>query len=108
MYFYNPTDRDPKELIPGINARTFWGEKMLLAVVNLDPNTHMPRHSHPHEQVGTLIQGQMELVIGDEKRVLQPGDIYVIPGGVEHEANTFNEAVKVIDVFSPAREEYKY
>ncbi len=108
MTFYNPSERNPKELVPGINARTFWGENMLIAVVDLDPDTHMPRHSHPHEQLGTVIQGQMELSIGNEKRLLQPGDVYVIPGGVEHEAQTFAEAVRVIDVFSPVREEYKY
>ncbi|MBL7164074.1 MAG: cupin domain-containing protein [Anaerolineales bacterium] len=108
MTFYNPNQRQPKELVPGINARTFWGEKMLLAVVDLDPNSHLPLHSHPHEQVGTVIQGQMEMTIDDETRLLQPGDVYVIPGGVEHEARTFDEPVKVVDIFSPVRDEYKY
>jgi len=108
MYFYNPKERQPKELVPGINARTFWGENMLIAVVDLDPNSHLPRHSHPHEQVGTVIQGQMKLTVDDETRTLQPGDVYVIPGGVEHEAYTLDEAVKIIDVFSPVREEYKF
>lgn len=108
MPFFDPKERQSKELLPGIHARTFWGEQMLLAVFDLDPHTHLPRHSHPHEQLGTVIQGQMELTIGDESRLLQPGDVYIIPGGVEHEALTFDEAVKVIDVFSPVREEYKY
>ena len=108
MYFYDPIQRDPKELVPGINARTFWGEKMLLAVVDLDPNTHLPRHSHPHEQVGSVIEGQMEMTIDAEIRLLKPGDVYIIPGGVEHEARTFAKAVKVIDIFSPVRKEYKY
>ena len=35
MYFHNPKDREAKELVPGINAKTFWGEKMLAAVVDL-------------------------------------------------------------------------
>jgi len=108
MTFYDPKEREPKELVPGINARTFWGEKMLIAVVDLDPNSHLPLHSHPHEQVGTVIQGQMKLVVEGESRLLKPGDVYVIPGGIEHEAFTFDEAVKVIDVFSPVREEYKF
>ncbi|MBM3144710.1 MAG: cupin domain-containing protein [Chloroflexi bacterium] len=108
MYFYDPSERPSKVLAPGIHARTFWGKKMLIAAVDLDPNTRLPRHSHPHEQLGNVIQGQMELTIGEETRLLQPGDVYIIPGGVEHEAHTFDEAVKVIDVFSPAREEYKY
>jgi len=50
MYYYNPEEREAKELVPGINAKTFWAEKMLAAVVDLDPNVQLPRHSHPHEQ----------------------------------------------------------
>lgn len=108
MTFYNPTQRQAKELVPGIHARTFWGEEMLIAVVDLDPDTHMPSHSHPHEQIGHVVTGRMEMTIGNEKRMLQPGDVYVIPGDTEHEAQTFDDPVRVIDVFSPVREEYKY
>ena len=107
-YYYNPKDRTAKELVPGINAKTFWGEQMLAAVVDLDPNANLPRHSHPHEQLGIVIEGPIEFIIGDEKKVLGPGEVYVIPGGVEHEARTFDQPVKVLDVFSPVREEYKY
>ncbi len=108
MYYHNPKDRPAKELIPGINAKTFWGEKMLAAVVDLDANARLPRHSHPHEQLGIVIEGQIEFIIASEKKVLGPGEVYVIPGGGEHEARTFDQPVKVLDVFSPVREEYKY
>ncbi len=108
MYFHDPNSRTPAELVPGIHARTFWGEKMLIAVVDLDPNTRLPRHSHPHEQVGTVIAGTIEFIIGDETKTLHAGDVYVIPGDVEHEARTFDQPVKVMDVFSPVREEYKF
>jgi quercetin dioxygenase-like cupin family protein len=108
MYYYNPTERVAKELIPGINAKTFWGEQMLAAVVDLDANVHLPLHSHPHEQLGIVIEGQIEFSVAGEVKVLKPGEVYVIPGGVEHEARTFDQPVKVLDVFSPVREEYKY
>ena len=108
MYYYTPSQRPPKELIPGINARTFWGEKMLVAVVELDPHVHLPVHSHPHEQAGTVLEGEIEFTVAGETRRLKPGDVYVIPGGVEHEARTFDHPVRVMDVFSPVREEYKY
>ena len=108
MYYYNPEEREAKELVPGISAKTFWAEKMLAAVVDLDSNVQLPRHSHPHEQLGIVIEGQIEFIIADQKQVLGPGEVYVIPGGVEHEAHTFDQPVKVMDVFSPVREEYKY
>ena len=108
MYYYDPTERAAKELAPGINARTFWGEKMLTAVVDLDPHTELPSHSHPHEQIGIVITGEIEFVVDGQTKTLQAGDVYVIPGGVEHEARTFDQPVQVMDVFSPVREEYKY
>jgi quercetin dioxygenase-like cupin family protein len=108
MYYHDPKDRISKELVPGIYAKTFWGENMLAAVVDLDANVSLPRHSHPHEQLGIVIEGQIEFVIADEKKILGPGEVYVIPGDVAHEARTFDQPVKVLDVFSPVREEYQY
>lgn len=108
MYFHNRENRTAHELVPGIDARTYWGEKMLVAMVDLEANAHLPRHSHPHEQVGTILEGKMEMTIADETKILQPGDVYIIPGGVEHEARTFDAPVRVMDVFSPVREEYKF
>jgi quercetin dioxygenase-like cupin family protein len=108
MYYYQTHDRESKELVPGVVARTFWGENMLAAVVDLEPNTELPMHSHPHEQVGIVICGQIQFNIAGEIKTLKPGDVYVIPGGVEHGAKTFDDSVQVMDVFSPVREEYKY
>jgi quercetin dioxygenase-like cupin family protein len=86
MHFYDPQTRTPKELAPGILARTFWGQKMLMAVVELEANSVVPQHSHPHEQVGILLEGEMELTIQGETRQLKAGEVYIIPGDVEHSA----------------------
>jgi hypothetical protein len=43
--------------------------------------------------------------LGNEQRVCGPGDIVVIPGGVEHEA-WFREDTEVIDFFAPPRDDY--
>jgi quercetin dioxygenase-like cupin family protein len=108
MYFHNISERDSKELASGIHARTFWGEKMLVAIVDLDSQTQLPNHSHPHEQVGIILEGKLEFTIDGQTRILAPGDVYTIPGNVEHEAKTLEQPVKVMDVFSPVREEYQY
>jgi quercetin dioxygenase-like cupin family protein len=108
MFFYDPSNRDPKELLPGIVARTFWEKNMLAAVVDLDPHTELPLHSHPHEQLGIVLEGEIEFTVHLETKVLKPYEIYVIPGDVPHAAKTFDHPVKVMDIFSPVREEYKY
>lgn len=108
MPFYDVAKREVKELLAGINARTFWGENLLMAVVDLDPNVELPNHSHPHEQGGIVIAGNLELTIDGHTKLLGPGDVYIIPGGMEHSARTGQEPARVMDIFSPVREEYKY
>ena len=108
MYYPDLPHRTVKDLLPGIHARTFWGEKMLLAVVDLDANAVIPPHKHPHEQCGVVLKGELTFSIAGEVRTLHPGDPYVIPGDVEHNVIVGAEAAQVMDVFSPVREEYKY
>jgi len=108
MYFYHPDDREVKELLAGIYARTFWGERLMLAVVELDAGSILPTHNHPHEQGGIVLEGTLEFSIDEETRRLVPGDIYIIPGGVKHKVIVGENPAKVLDIFSPVREEYKY
>jgi quercetin dioxygenase-like cupin family protein len=107
-YYCDLENRPTKQLAPGVLAKTFWGDKMLMSMVEFEPNSVVGNHSHPHEQTGVVLEGELTFIIGGQKRVLKPGDMYVIPGGVEHSATAANGRVKALDVFSPVREEYKY
>jgi quercetin dioxygenase-like cupin family protein len=81
---------------------------MLVAVVDLEIGSHVPSHEHYHEQVGIILEGELELTIGDETKIVKRGDVYVIPANVPHGAQAITGNVKLMDVFSPVREEYKY
>lgn len=107
-YFYNPAERTPKELFPGAVARTFWGESLLFSYLDLAPGTIVPLHSHPHEQAGIVLEGELEFTIGDETRVVKAGEIFIIPGDVEHSVKVGEQPARALDVFSPVREEYKW
>jgi quercetin dioxygenase-like cupin family protein len=108
MYFYYEKDRLPKELVPGIMARTFWGQNLMLAVVNLEANATLPLHRHPHEQGGIVLEGELTFNIGGEVILAHPGDLYIIPGDVSHSVKVGSQPAKVMDIFSPVREEYKF
>ena len=62
-------------------------------------------HEHPHEQFVWMVKGSMDFRIGNEKRTMKPGDVAVIPGGVEHEGY-FPEDSEAIDFFAPVREDF--
>ena len=108
MIFYDPKTRQTKTLFPGVQARTFWGDKLLLAVVDLEANAVVSAHIHPHEQGGIVIQGELEFTVAGETRLLHPGDLYIIPGGVEHVVKVGPKPAQVLDIFAPVREELKY
>ena len=108
MHFYDPQERERKELVAGVMARTFWGERMLMSLVDLEPNAVIPEHTHPHEQVGMVVSGEMRLTIAGETKQARPGDVYIIPGDATHGVVVGDAACQLIEVFSPVREEYKY
>ncbi len=107
-YFKEAGDRNPMQLVPGARTRTFWGDNMLLSLVEIDANSEVPKHTHPHEQGGIVVEGEMEMGIAGEVKLLKPGDMYIIPGDVEHYAKTGATPAKALDIFSPVRAEFQY
>lgn len=106
MPFIDLNDHPEIELAPGARARTPYGERVMLSRLELDEGSVVPLHQHPHEQAGMLLEGEMELTIGDETRLCRPGDMFIIPGGVLHRARTVKGPALVLDIFSPPREDY--
>ena len=88
-----------------ISRRMMAGEQGMVVWWQMKAGAHAGSHSHPHEQLVWMLKGRMELRIGDDKRAMGPGDIAVIPGGVNHEA-WFPEATEVVDIFAPPREDF--
>ena len=107
-YLCDFENRETKEMLPGIKIRTFWGKEMLLSLVDLEPHSEVPMHSHLHEQAGTIVAGELEMTINGEKRLFKAGETYIIPGNVQHNAIAGDKPAQVLDIFSPVREEYKY
>jgi quercetin dioxygenase-like cupin family protein len=79
----------------------------MLSLVEINPGSVVPMHSHPHEQAGIVVEGEFEFIIGGEKRRVKPGDMYIIPGGVPHSAIGLDKKALVLDIFSPPREDYQ-
>lgn len=108
MPFHDPATHPGRELVPGLTMRPFWGENLLVAVVDLEPNTVLPAHSHPHEQATYLLQGELEMNLNGERRTMRPGDLVIIPGGVEHSVVAGSQPVRLLDMFSPVRQDLKF
>ena len=100
---------DDAKLVPmfdGVARRTLnYGERTSIHEVTIAAGATVPMHTHPHEQTGYLVAGRLRFELGDEIREISAGDSWVIAGEVPHEVTAIEDAV-VIDIFSPARDEY--
>ena len=105
-YYSRAIDGSHHEIFPGVHIYTAAAEKMMLSLVEFEPGAVVKEHSHMHEQVGILLEGELTFTIGGETRTLVPGDIWRIPGGTLHRAVAGPEPVKALDVFAPVREDY--
>lgn len=104
--FVKSSSEGYRQPLAGITQKTLaYGDKSLLVEFRLQKGATLPLHSHPHEQTGYLVQGQLRLTIGGAVHDVLPGDSWCIPGDVLHGAEIVADSVAV-EVFAPLREDY--
>ena len=99
-------DIPAREIVPGYRARFVHGQRMTLAYWEIEAGAALPEHSHPHEQLTNVIAGRFRLVIDGEEQLLEPGMVAEIAPDQPHSGVALSEC-RLIDVFSPAREDYR-
>jgi quercetin dioxygenase-like cupin family protein len=105
--FFRLAEAQPTEPFAGIVMRGIYGAGASLSVVDLAPGALLPLHSHPHEQLGVIVEGTLFLIVGEVEHRVGAGEGYAIPGGVEHAGRGGPEGARAIDVFIPPREDYR-
>ena len=94
------------ELFPGAQSGIVAGNGIMLSFLEMAQGSEVPEHSHPHEQAGLVIQGQLQFRIGAEERLMQEGDAFIVPPDVVHCGIVVSGPARVLDIFSPPREDY--
>ena len=94
------------EICPGIKRQTIAsGKTMYQMIAELDAGSRMPEHRHPQEQLVHILEGRMRLIVDGTPHELSAGDSFYLAGNVPHGVETI-EKTRVLDTFSPPREEY--
>jgi len=106
MITYELNSIKEKEPFPGCKVRFVHSENMTFAYWTFTAGATLPSHSHVHEQVGSIIQGEMDLTVDGETKRLAAGSVVVIPSNAKHSVKTITECY-VVDVFYPVREDYR-
>jgi len=107
VYFESQTRTE--KLSPVFERRIVNLEKIMTVVCDFTngpaPEPDKP-HSHPHEQITYVAEGELYFFIGNEKHRLTKGDLFTVPPGVPHCIQNISGFVRLIDSFSPIREDF--
>lgn len=87
-------------------SRAVHGANVTLTLIELDPHSEVPEHSHVNEQLGILIQGSLTFRIGDETGVVEPGGTWCISEHVPHSVTVGPEGAVLVEVFAPPRSDW--
>ena len=95
---------------PGFSRKIIHTSNLMTVLIDIEGGPWGepdPMHSHPHEQTTYIAEGEvLFLAEGDEPRRLSAGDLFAVPSGVPHSIQLLSKTVRLIDSFSPIREDF--
>ena len=66
----------------------------------------LPEHSHIHEQVVHLYEGEFEMTVEGVTRRMSGGSVFAIPASARHHGRAITDC-RVMDAFYPLRDDYR-
>ena len=99
---------EEEQLNPLIKRKMIWGEKVMVARMELKDKCLVPHHHHDNEQITQVISGTIRFWLGKDKSEvidIGPGESLIIPSNLPHEALMIGDVVEV-DTFSPPRADW--
>jgi len=97
-------DLPESEPLPGVQSQTIHGERQTLVRYRYAPGSVFPVHAHPQEQLTVVLCGTIAFTVADNRVVVGPGQVILIPGGTPHGAEVGAEAVETINTLAPRRD----
>ncbi len=84
-------------------------ENLMMVVIDFDdgPTSEPdPPHSHPHEQVTYVAEGELIFYLDGEPLELQKGDMVTVPPNIPHTVQLLTKYVRLVDTFTPLRKDF--
>jgi quercetin dioxygenase-like cupin family protein len=105
MTVYDWNSMQPEQLNPLMVRRVVHMKGLTMARLEIAAGAEVPEHSHVHEQIVTVEKGALRFSIEGREVDVRSGQSLAIPSMVPHAVIAL-EATTVLDVFSPAREDW--
>ena len=106
MSFINVANIEEREIVPGFLGKMVHSDNMTFVFWQIKIGSSLPEHSHPNEQITTVIKGTFELTVDADTRIMESGDVAIIPANVKHKGKSITNS-NLIDAFYPVREDYR-
>ena len=94
-----------EQMNPRMSRKVIHSQNLTVARLELRKGGIVPEHSHVNEQVSMVQSGALRFVIDGREQMVRAGECLVIPPHVPHRVDVLEDTV-VVDVFSPAREDW--
>ena len=105
-HFFHNNDSPLEDLGNGLKRKVLaYHESLMVVEVHFEEGAVGKVHSHPHEQITYILEGEFEFSIDGEKRIVRPGDAMFKESNVPHGAVCLKEG-KLLDVFTPYRKDF--
>jgi len=105
-YVVRYADVPPIELAPGFQTHIVSGDRITLSFVSAEPSAKLSSHHHENEQLMIVIDGAVDFVIAGKQYHVEKSDVVVLPSNTEHGGYISDKGCRVIDVFSPRRQDF--
>ena len=95
----------PLEPVDGREARRFVTQEVGAASLTIGEllmhhGSALRLHTHPHDEAIILLEGSIQMVVGDESRTVTPGHTLLAPPGIPHRlVNSSGGDARVYTVF---------
>lgn len=92
------------EVLPNNFRRSVAGHQVGINQIRLAHPSGTPLHHHDEEeQAVMMLEGELDVTIGEETIRMMPGEVCVVPKGIKHKFNTVGVDALLLEVFAPMR-----
>ena len=104
--FFLNVDDELKDLGNGVHRKLLArNEKLMTVEVYFEENAVGAIHSHPHDQISYIVEGEFEYTIGGIKTIVKKGDSCIIEPNIPHGVYCLKKGM-LLDVFTPTRKDF--
>ncbi len=83
---------------PGIMSKAKIGDNLIMVCMQIEKEEEDPGHVHSFDQCGIVLEGRIEMIVDQKRRLLNAHECYFIPAGLRHGWKTFDKPVRILDI----------